>query len=39
MLVENNALITKLDKDKTLIIIDYESYTMKVYNFIPNNNI
>ena len=38
-LIENNALITKADIGKTLVIMDSESYTMKVNDFISNNNI
>ena len=38
-LIDNNALIVKADKGNTLVIMDTDSYSDKVHDFISNNNI
>ena len=36
---DNNALVMKADKGNTIVIIDKDEYTLKVNEFIKNNNI
>ena len=38
-LIDNNARITKADKGHTLVVIDNDTYTQKVNEFISDNNI
>ena len=37
-LIDNNALITKVVKGNTVVLIDKDEYTSKVNKFIVNNN-
>ena len=38
-LSDNNAFITKADKGNTIVVMDKDQYTLKVNDFINNNNI
>ena len=38
-LIDNNALTVMANKGNTLVVIDSDSYTKKINDFISNNNI